>query len=60
MAPEVSINDMGHPVDECFERTVRIQLNCGPGVEVGLVLVLDPTLALLVVVDLPAVGQALK
>ena len=51
---------MGHPVDECFERTADIQLNCGPGVEVGLVLVLDPTLALLVVVDLPAVGQALK
>ena len=31
-----------------------------PGVEVRLVLVLDPTVVLLVVVDLPAVGQTLK
>ena len=31
-----------------------------PGVEVGLVLVLDPPLALLVVVDLPAIIEALK
>ena len=57
---EVFTKQMGHPVDECFERTVKIQLNCGPGVEVGLVLVLDPPLDLLVVVDLTAVGQALK
>ena len=51
---------MAVAVVESFESTAETQLNCGPGVEVCLVLVLDPPLALLVVVDLPAVGQALK